>query len=380
MVGAVTGGEARRILTGIIDPLTSVLVDTTQLPPAQVTGVVTAPTTNNTEMGVSWNIPNDNGTPIVDYSVQYREQGTSTWINFSPNPTTNTTVITGLTAGLTYEIRVAASNGILGPYSAIATAEIWDLTSMALALWLDFSDPNSLYTDTGCTINVAADGNTVACVADKSGFGRDFAQPTASARPTYRTNAINGLPGLEFDGAGDFLVDEDGELYVNGFQAYEFFVVIKSDVTGNDKGILDTKDPNGSDDGITLRYDASGASGGCSNCMKGGVERTDGTHVQSEAASGTQTTNAQIVGTTWADGGKFDIFIDGNLSKSYDGGTMSGTIGSAEKFIIGKGPKDSGTTRGWDGKIVEVIFFNTQTSGADRTKMMNYLKSKWNIP
>jgi rRNA maturation protein Nop10 len=364
-----------------LDSLASVLVDTSSgvTPPDQVTGLNTAPTTSNTELSATWSVPNDNGTAITHYVVQYREQGESTWNTVSPNPTSNLTNISGLTAGITYEIRVAANNGLLGAYSAVDTAEIFDLTSLNLALWMDASDINSLYQDSACTTPVTSNNDPVGCWEDKAGFGRDFIQATAGNRPTYKSSAINGMGGLDFDGAGDFLADDDGELYVNGFQAFEFFVVVQSDVTNTDKGILDTKDPNGADDGITLRYDKAGASGGCSQCMKGGIERTDGSHVQGEAGNNTQTTSVQLLGATWADGGKYEIYINGSLNMSWDNGTLSGTIGNAQKFIIGKGPKDGGNN-GWDGKIVEVVFLNTQTNASDRAKLVNYLKTRWNIP
>ena len=111
-----------------LDSLASVLVDTASgiVAPAQVSGVSTAPTTSNTQLNVAWAAPNNNGTAIINYSVQYRQEGVSTWINVSPNPINNYTTMSGLVAGVTYEIRVAANNGLLGPYSAISTAEIFD--------------------------------------------------------------------------------------------------------------------------------------------------------------------------------------------------------------------------------------------------------------
>ncbi|MBD65171.1 MAG: hypothetical protein CME62_08190 [Halobacteriovoraceae bacterium] len=364
-----------------LDDLSGVIVDanTGITPPDQVTGLTTAPTTSNTTLALSWSVPNDNGTALTHYVVQYREQGESTWINHSPNPTVNSTEIAGLSSGVTYEFRVAANNGLLGPFSSTATAEIFDLTDLNLALWLDFSDSTTLFTDSGCTTNVSSDGETVGCITDKAGFGRDFIQTDVGKRPFYRTATVNGLDGLEFMGDGDFLEDDDGELYVNGFQAFEFFIVIKSDVTNTDKGFLHTKNPSGADDTIALRYDQSGASGGCNNCLKGGVQRADSTHIQSESQSSEQTTNTQVVGATWADGGAFNIYVNGSLSQSHSSGTMTGSIGGAQTFILGKGPKDTGTGNSWDGEILEVIFLNTQTSGADRTKLINYLNSKWGI-
>lgn len=40
---------------------------------------------------------------------------------------------------------------------------------------------------------------------DLSGNGRDQAQGTAAAKPTYQVNQINGLPAVVFDGIDDFM-------------------------------------------------------------------------------------------------------------------------------------------------------------------------------
>lgn len=252
-----------------------------------------------------------------------------------------------------------------------------------MALWLDGSDVSTLYTDTSCSTAVSTDGDAVACWADKSGYGRHFTQGTANRRPAYRTSALNSMPGLDFlyagDGNGDVLEDADGENYINGFSAFEFFVVIKSDSTNNDRGILDTEDPDGADDAITLRYDKSGVSGGCSQCLKGGIMRSGGSHVQSESQSSTQTTGAQVIGATWNSGQKFKIYVNGVYSNSWNNGSLTGTTAGATKVIIGKGPKDTGGGSGWDGKILEVIYFNTALTNAERDQVMDYLKNKWGI-
>lgn len=382
IIGSSNSENAEIDFSSYLDSLTGVIVNNSSgiTAPDQVTNLVTAPSTSDSTLALSWSIPNNNGTAISSYSVQYRELGNTTWINLSPSPTTNSTDINGLSSGVTYEFRVAADNGLLGEFSTTATAEIFNLTSLNLALWLDGSDSTTLFTDDACSINVASDGEAVGCWVDKSGNGHAYVQSNASNQPIFRSAAMNSLSGLEFEGNGDFLVDEDGEAYINGFSAFEFFVVVKSDVTNTDKGILDTKNPNGADDGITLRYDAAGFGGGCSNCLKGGIENSISGSTSAESASNTQSTDPQLVGATWNDGGNFQIYVNGSLSSSWDDGTLSGTTGNAEKFIIGKGPKDTSATSSWDGNIVEIVFLNTQTSAADRTKIMDYLKTKWGIP
>lgn len=51
-----------------------------------------------------------------------------------------------------------------------------------------------------------SDTDPVATWNDSSGVGNNATQGTAGLRPTYRTNQINGLPVVRFDGSDDRLV------------------------------------------------------------------------------------------------------------------------------------------------------------------------------
>jgi hypothetical protein len=177
-----------------LDSLAGVLIDTSGAitAPDQVSGVTTAPTTNNTELSVAWSVPNDNGTALIDYSVQYREQGTSTWNNVSPNPTTNSATISGLSAGITYEIRVAANNGLLGAYSAISTAEIFDVLSLNPVAWLSSTN----ITNGGTEPN---NNDKVDQWEDLTGAASAATEVDTNKQPVYQTNIQNGLPAVRFD-------------------------------------------------------------------------------------------------------------------------------------------------------------------------------------
>jgi hypothetical protein len=189
--------------------------------PNQVTGFSTAPTTSNTSLAVAWSIPNNNGTSIVNYAFQYRVQGQSTWTTVNPAPTSSSTVVSGLSAGITYEVRVAGNNGLLGSYSSISTAEIFDVLSLNPIAWLSSTD----ITNGGSEpINEDKIGNWV----DLTGAATDATESNTANQPTYETNVQNGLPAVKFDETQSNLWENGVNKYTNmnnyaGLSKYSFY-------------------------------------------------------------------------------------------------------------------------------------------------------------
>lgn len=72
-------------------------------------------------------------------------------------------------------------------------------------LWLDASDASTLYTDSGLTTLVAADGDPVGGWKDKSGNTRHATQASGTNKPAYKTAIKNGLSVVRFDGVNDSL-------------------------------------------------------------------------------------------------------------------------------------------------------------------------------
>ncbi len=70
-------------------------------------------TTGTRSILLAWNAPVGNGgAAITDYVIQYRVAGTAAWRTFVDGiRTTRTATVTGLVAGTSYELRVAAKNG-----------------------------------------------------------------------------------------------------------------------------------------------------------------------------------------------------------------------------------------------------------------------------
>ena len=79
----------------------------TQSPPDPVQNLVAVGGQN--EIDLSWSAPNDNGSPITGYNIEYRVSGTSSWTPTSVGTVTSTT-ISSLTDETTYETRITAIN------------------------------------------------------------------------------------------------------------------------------------------------------------------------------------------------------------------------------------------------------------------------------
>jgi hypothetical protein len=78
----------------------------------------------NAQLVFSWTAPTDDGEDlagtdsILDYVVEYSSDAGVNWVAHTPNPTTTSTTVTGLTGGVGYLLRVAARNARdHGPYA-----------------------------------------------------------------------------------------------------------------------------------------------------------------------------------------------------------------------------------------------------------------------
>ncbi len=76
--------------------------------------VTTSVVDGNLTLNVSWTTPQSE-LPITEYEVEYRTSDTESWINstrLSVSPPANSTILTGLDAGVGYIVRVRASSEI----------------------------------------------------------------------------------------------------------------------------------------------------------------------------------------------------------------------------------------------------------------------------
>ncbi len=186
---------------------------------------------------------------------------------------------------------------------------------------------------------------------DSSGHGRNG---TLEGNPGWVAGKTGGA--LDFDGEGDRVVDEDAENYLIGLDALTVCIWIKSDIAPTDKGFIICEEPDGGDQIITMRYDASGANGGGTSLLKMAVVAPNDEQ-QLESSSNLQATEWQYVAMVWSRGEQLKFYINGVEDTPMVNETPRDVSTSdVTKLIIGQGAKDTGG--GWDGLIDDVRIYN----------------------
>lgn len=216
------------------------------------------------------------------------------------------------------------------------------------------ADPGTLRLGAG-TDGPASDSLLVYYPLDGSG---DAADATGNGRTAANDGATTGATGIsgtnayEFGGSGASLEDADAENYLNGLSGVSVSVWVQSDQTNTDNGVFITGQPDGTDSRLGLRYDADGYSTGGSNLIKYSVS-ADGTELNEETVSDTQTTDWQHLVLSWTGGGDLKLYIDGTeVAAPNDPSTGAGPLRDVTTLLVGKGAK-GGANTGWDGKIDE---------------------------
>lgn len=97
-----------------------------------------------------------------------------------------------------------------------------------LKAWYDFSDPNTLFTDTARTAPVSADGDSIRGVRDKAGL-HHLSQ--AGNAPVYKTDRVNGKSSALFTSASSqFLATGTSTTIPKGTSELTVAAVVKMSV------------------------------------------------------------------------------------------------------------------------------------------------------
>lgn len=238
---------------------------------------------------------------------------------------------------------------------------VFDPSTIAgLKVWYDFSDTSRMFQDTAGTTPVTADWDVVGRVNDKTANANNATQGTTSKKPLYKTGVQNGLGGVKFDNADDFL-----QMTSNFAGASQtIFACVKwAGSTDQEELLFGRKDTSTSISFWGYDDNTKGMRFFClSGNYFGGLKLTD---VANTARVHTLSV-AALVGTSYI-----------------NGSAQSGTVTIGENFSAGLLGcyANTATTyaRFFGGHFLEVLAYDTALSAGNQALVEGYLNSKWAV-
>lgn len=211
------------------------------------------------------------------------------------------------------------------------------------------------------------DNDPVAAWLDSSGNGNDSAQATAGNQPIYKTNQINGLPAVRFDGVDDFLS------IASNFDRDSLTLLVIANMTGPGQG--------------AAAYYQESPFGGA-NTSSWSMLQFASTH-PTEVPGGWGVTknyvdHATTVLDQWLETDGWSILgmrLDGTNLTLKRGTTTVDNLSYAQTFS-GGAPYQIGTCVSvcyFDGYIAELLLFDGALSDAGFDTVITDLETKYNL-
>jgi hypothetical protein len=237
------------------------------------------------------------------------------------------------------------------------------------ALWLDFSDASTLFTEVGGSTNVSA-GGAIAQVNDKSGNLRHAVQGSVGNRPTRQVGVVGGRDVSRYDGANRFL--SCGDTLDLGTGGLTIFAVAKYNTTGD--GTIIAKSLFA---GLAGRYALAriSADGGMVGIFQNATTYYNAAFVDSLQS---QRILQYVIDRQ---SGAQSIFDNGTLKKSNTITVESANLNTSSRLLIGayNNATDTGIVIPLNGDIAEIIVYPTALTSDQRQRVEKYLNEKYNV-
>lgn len=206
------------------------------------------------------------------------------------------------------------------------------------------------------------DGSSISSAADISGNSNSFTQVSSTKRPVYKTNIVNGLPAIQFDGSNDVL--NSGSIVALESANITYFIVfqkapltlqflIGANYTSSDRKWINYTNPN-NNNLISAHYSPT-----------------------IKYASYNEPTGAFSFTSTHITPSSISTRQQGTL-KGAAAGTYTVPSGH-NKVTLGNVPYTTWQNCTLNGYIAEVIVFNTALTNLQRILVENYLGAKYNM-
>ena len=224
------------------------------------------------------------------------------------------------------------------------------------------SDIGTLYQWLKADAYSGSDGDQVSTWEDSHTTNRD-ATGVGATKPIYKTNIVNSLPIMRFNGAtshfdlGDF----------SALTALEVFIVIK----------IDTEMPAPAESGLWA-ISSSGDTYPDTHFpySDGTIYDAFGSTTRKVVGNPTLSLSSTFrVYNVWSASGDWAANLDG--SNLYSSATN--TVGVNSNCTLGKSITNTGTIYRLDGDVAEFVLFSAKISGGDRSSMLTYLSDKYGL-
>jgi len=257
--------------------------------------------------------------------------------------------------------------------------------SLSPALWLDASDASTLYTDSGLTTLVSADGDPVGGWKDKSGNTKHALQASGTNKPLYKTNIKNSKSILRFDGTNDNLATSSTQAYFKFLHATAgtVFVVFQTNPAITNPNtiytIIDNCNVAGSTGFVFFFDDRSGNSRNNSVGNAGGQGATyNFTYNATNNVTNTgtwYTVTSKLAGQDATPANRSRMYINGTLDSYSNTFAGTNTANASFPLMVGSGQ----AALPLNGDIAEILIYSTALADADRTAVEAYLNAKWGV-
>lgn len=217
---------------------------------------------------------------------------------------------------------------------------------------------------------VLSNNDPVATWADSSGIGNDATNAASGERPLYKTNIVNSLPAVLFDGSDDQL--QLAAIDLSGTSAVTIFAVAGDIGAGSDNVIYEFSDNSNS---YTDSFTILRTSGNVVDSF------FPGNAGYSEfATTGTLTTGfkliAVILDKSLATNEATAWLNNDNSGSRPNNSNNTNAFGNRPSYI---GKRESGGGLALNGYIAELLLYDNSLGVTDFDNVTEYLRAKYNL-
>lgn len=259
--------------------------------------------------------------------------------------------------------------------------------SLSPLAWWDWSDSSQLYTDSGLTTLVSADGDPIGGIKDKSGSNYHLVQTDGTKKGLYKTNIQNGKSVGRTDGVNDCWQVASSTALFNclHYGGATVFFAQKVGTTNNattSLGIFGNNGGASSQIGLSVYYDGPTAVGRLDAFATkgGGVITSGGTW-----SNGLLPSNTPLAMTCKIDP---QNATPANRLYIYKGSNAAASGNTASAVAVNSSASGLFTVGAIGGTSVvafapndhyELIIYPTLLSDANRVLVRDYLMAKWGV-